>query len=52
MKHQIKEEETRLNSENPLESIKSVDNSSCMNKATKANIKAVDKVAKIKKTQG
>ncbi|XP_078337640.1 uncharacterized protein LOC111134487, partial [Crassostrea virginica] len=47
---QIKEE-AQGKSEKPLQSIKSVDNSSCLEKPTEANVKALDKLEKIKKTQ-
>nr|XP_022339256.1 uncharacterized protein LOC111134487 isoform X2 [Crassostrea virginica] len=50
-KHQIKEEEAQGKSEKPLQSIKSDDKSSCLKKSTEANVRALDKLTKIKKTQ-
>nr|XP_022338830.1 uncharacterized protein LOC111134241 isoform X2 [Crassostrea virginica] len=50
-KQQTKEEEAQGESEKPLQSIKSDDNSSCLKKPTEANVKALDKLAKIQKTQ-
>ena len=50
-KQQIKEEEAQGKSEKPLQSIKSDDNSSFLKKPTDANVRALDKLAKIKKTQ-
>ena len=51
-KQQTKEEEeAQGKSEKPLQNIKSNDNSSCLKKTTKANVKALDKLAKIKKAQ-
>ena len=47
----MKEEEAQRKSEKPLQSIKSDDNRSYLKKPTKANVKALDKLAKIKKTQ-
>ncbi|XP_078339042.1 uncharacterized protein LOC111133647 [Crassostrea virginica] len=50
-KQQIKEEEAQGKSEKPLQCIKSNDNSSFLKKPTEANVRALDKLAKIKKTQ-
>ena len=50
-KQQTKEEEAQGKSEKPFESIKSIDNSSCINKATEANVLALDKLVMIKKSQ-
>ncbi|XP_078335851.1 uncharacterized protein LOC144626277 [Crassostrea virginica] len=49
-KQQIKEE-AQGKSEKPLQCIKSDDNSSFLRKPTEANVLALDKLAKIKKTQ-
>ena len=50
-KQQTKEEAAQGKSEKPFESIISVDNISCMNKATEANVLALNKLAMIKKPQ-
>ena len=50
-KQQIKEEEAQGKSEKPLQSIKSDDNRNYLKKPTEANVKALDKLAKIKKSQ-
>ena len=50
-KQQTKEEEAQGKSEKPFAIIISVDNISCMNKATEANGLALDKLAMIKKSQ-
>ena len=50
-KQQTKEKEAQGKSEKPLQSIKSDDNSSFLKKPTEANVKALDKLAKIQKTQ-
>ena len=49
-KQQIKEE-AQGKSAKSLQSTKSYDNSKCLKKSTEANVKALDKLAKIKKTQ-
>nr|XP_022337877.1 uncharacterized protein LOC111133643 isoform X2 [Crassostrea virginica] len=50
-KQQVKEEEAQGKSEKPLQSIKSDDNRNYLKKPTEANVKALDKLAKIKKTR-
>nr|XP_022339258.1 uncharacterized protein LOC111134488 isoform X2 [Crassostrea virginica] len=50
-KQQVKEEEAQGKSEKPLQSIKSDDNRNDLKKPTEANVKALDKLAKIKKTR-
>ena len=49
-KQQIKEEAQGKRTK-PLQRITSVDDSDCMNKLTKANVQALDKLAMIKKSQ-